>query len=85
MEDKLKEVTGEINNLKEAKAKQENKNTNMELIAEVVGYFLEHLEFLLLGSPNPLKRADYFSLIFTQTPTYQELVSGTPQLALISS
>lgn len=78
---KLKEVTIEIQDLEESKEKQEDKNVNMELVSEVVGYFLEHMEFLLLGSPNPLKRATYFGLVFTQTPTYQELVSGTPKLA----
>ena len=81
MEDKLKEITTEMNDLRQTQAKQNNKNVNMEMVSEVVGYFLEHLEFLLLGSPYPLKRASYFGLVFTQTPTYQELVSRTPKLA----
>lgn len=81
MEDKLKEITGEIQDLEESKLKQGHKNTNMEMVVEVVGYFLEHFEFLLLGSPNRLKRAAYFGLVFTQAPTYQELVSRTPKLA----
>ncbi len=81
IEDKLKEVVAQIKDLEETKTKQVDKNTNMDMVAEVVGYFLEHLEFLLLGSPNPLKRAAYFGLLFTQTPTYQELVSRTARLA----
>ena len=81
MEDKLKEITSDINDLRQAQAKQDNKNINMEMISEVVGYFLEHHDFLLLGSPNRLKRASYFGLVFTQTPTYQELVSRTTKLA----
>ena len=44
-------------------------------------YFLEHLEELVLGSPNPLKRAAYFGLLFDQTPTYEELLFRTPKLA----
>ena len=81
MEDKIKEITGEIRDLEDAKLKQGTKNTNMEMVAEVVGYFLEHFDYLLLGSPNRLKKATYFGLVFSQTPTYQELVSRTPKLA----
>ncbi len=81
IEKKLKAVTTEIKDLKEAREKKEDKNINMELVMEIVVNFLEHLEFLLLGSPNPLKRAAYFGLVFAETPTYQELVSGTPKLA----
>ncbi|MBU1000473.1 hypothetical protein KKE78_03715 [Patescibacteria group bacterium] len=80
-EEKLKEVTKEINELSENRAKQADQNVNMEIILAVVGEFLENLSFLLLGSSNPLKRAAYFGLIFEQTPTYQDLISGTAQLA----
>ncbi len=81
MEDKLKEIDNEIKQLNKHKAKQEDTNINMEIILAVVGEYLENLEFLLLGSPNPLKRAAYFGVIFTQTPTYQDLLSGNVQLA----
>ncbi len=53
----------------------------MKVIMEYIGYFLEHLDDLLIHSANPLKRAEYFSLIFNQLPTYEELSLGTPQLA----
>lgn len=81
MEENLKEVTKEINELSGTKAEQEDKNVNMEIVLAVVGDFLENLTFLLLGSSNPLKRAAYFGLLFTQTPTYQDLISGTASLA----
>ncbi len=45
-----------------------------------IEYFLEHIEELLLGSPDPLKRAAYFGILFTQAPTYNDLLFGTPQL-----
>lgn len=81
MEDKLKEVTNEIKQLSKHKAKQEDENVNMEIILAIVGEFLENLEFLLLGSPNPLKRAAYFGVLFEQLPTYQDLLSGNIRLA----
>ena len=81
MEDKLKEVTDQIKLLKKSKTEQEDVNINMEIVLAIVGEFLENLTFLLLGSPNPLKRAAYFGLIFEETPTYQDLISGTVRLA----
>lgn len=54
---------------------------NMENVMEHIGYFLEHLEELLIDTANPLKRAAFFGLIFDTMPTYQDLISGTPKLA----
>lgn len=61
--------------------KKEVLGINMENVMEHVGYFLEHLEELLIDQANPLKRAAFFGLIFDSMPTYQELTSGTPKLA----
>lgn len=41
---------------------------------------MEHLGVLVIGSPDPLDRAAYFGMLFTETPTYQQLVNGTPKL-----
>jgi site-specific DNA recombinase len=81
MEDKLKEVTNEIKQLNKTKTEQEDTNVNMEIILAIIGEFLENLEFLLLGGANPLKRAAYFGILFEQTPTYQDLLSGNVHLA----
>lgn len=48
---------------------------------EHIGYFLEHLEELLIDTANPLKKAAFFGLIFDHMPNYTELTSGTPKLA----
>ena len=81
MEDKLKEITKEITQLSKGKAEQEDINTSMEIVLAIVGEFLENLEFLLLESPNPLKRAAYFGVLFEETPTYTDLLSGNVRLA----
>ena len=52
----------------------------MEVIMDNIEYYLASLENLLLGSPNPLKRAAYFGVLFQVAPTYQELISGTAKL-----
>jgi len=69
--------------IKELEKQREVKDSdyiNMELILDKVGNFLEHLDDLLLAGSNPLKNAAYFAVLFQKAPTYQELVSGTPQL-----
>jgi len=51
---------------------------------ENVGYFLEHLEELVVGCTDPLKKACLmFGLIFEQTPTYKELLFGNPQITTV--
>ncbi len=81
IEEELVKTEKEIRNLQTSKVENKEKDVNMERVMEFVGYFLEHLEELILGGSNLLKRADYFGLIFEKPPTYEELVSGTPKLA----
>jgi len=54
---------------------------DMDNVMEYIGYFMEHLEELLIDTTNPLKRAAFFGLIFDSPPTYANLTSGTPKLA----
>ncbi len=83
MEADLVKAEAEIQQLEQEKAnkKSTGNNINMEVVMEHIGYFLEHLEELLIDTANPLKRAAFFGLIFDEMPTYQDLVSGTPKLA----
>jgi hypothetical protein len=81
MESKLNDIIIQLKKLEKTKAEKADNEFNMEIVSEIVGYYLEHLEELILGSRNPLKRAAYFGLVFEEAPTYQELISGTPQLA----
>ena len=47
------------------------------MVMKYLRYFLEHMQNLLIDSPDPVARASYFGLLFDSAPTYQELVSGT--------
>lgn len=69
-----------ISQLKLEKEKKESEYINMEVIMDNINYFLEHMEDLLLGSPEPLQKAAYFGILFKKAPTYQELKFGTPEL-----
>ncbi|MFC1711171.1 recombinase family protein [Patescibacteria group bacterium] len=81
MEKDLVKTEKEINHLQTSKVNNKVKDVNMKRVMGFVGFFLEHLEELILQSSKPLKRAEYFSLLFEKAPTYKELVSGTPKLA----
>ena len=83
IEEDLIEVENEIQQLEEQQKKTPEKLIDMDIVMDNIKYFLEHLEELLLYQSKPLKKAEYFSLLFEQPPTYAELVSGTPKLAPI--
>ncbi|MCH7951923.1 recombinase family protein [Patescibacteria group bacterium] len=80
MEEDLVRTEAEMKRLEKGK-QQQDESVDMEIVMDNIGYFLEHLEELVLGSKKPLKRAEYFGLVFDDTPTYEDLVSGTPELA----
>ena len=61
--------------------KSDEKSVNMGNVMEHIGYFLEHIDELLIDQANPLKRAAFFGLIFDSMPTYADLTSGTTKLA----
>ena len=82
VEEDLVKIDGEISGLLTEKQKAIIKEpTNMELVMKYIKYFLEHMEELLLQGDNPETRASYFRVLFHKAPTYEELVSGTLDLA----
>ena len=58
----------------------EFKQIDLRMVINRVIYFLEHLDKGLLGIADPVKRAAVWSSVFKETPTYEDLVSGTPVL-----
>ena len=54
---------------------------SIEIVIKYAKYFLQHIDELILHQSNPLKRADFFSVIFDQTPTYAEISSVTSEIA----
>lgn len=81
VEDELVKIEKEIKSLENQKTTADEEIVNMEIVMDNVSYFLEHLEELLLGGSDLLKRAAYFGLLFDEAPTYNDLVFGTPKLA----
>ena len=69
--------------LKSTRDVKEDQQVDAQVTINYANYFMEHLEDLLLGGPNPLQNAALFGLLFDETPTYQELINGTPKLACL--
>lgn len=81
IEDDIDKLLLEKANLIQNRDKKEEEQIDVQLLINHCKYFMEHLENLLLQGPDPLKNATLFGLIFAKTPTYDELVNGTPQLS----
>ena len=81
MEEELERVSAELAQAIPQRDNTEDIEVELETLLNHCKYYVEHLEDLLLGSPNLLQNAAFFGLIFDTPPTYDELKSGTPQLA----
>lgn len=72
----------EIKSLESEKEKTvQKKPTDMGVVMTYIQYFLEHMEELLIQGSDPVSKASYFGVLFNKAPTYQEILSGTPNLA----
>ena len=80
MESEVVKAEQQISKLMEEKEKVVG-SYDMKLVMAYIKYFLEHMEELLLSGSDPLLQASYFGVLFDKAPTYQEIFSGTPQLA----
>lgn len=85
MEEDLVKLEDEINALANQKAQRNaDKPTDFGVVMKYIKYFLEHLDYLLLKQIDPVKKANFFGLIFNQAPTYAEIVSGTQNIASLT-
>ena len=84
MEKDLIAIEGQIADLlveKEKTKTKTSKPTDMRVIMTYIKYFLEHMQYLLLEQSNPINKAGHFGVLFDKAPTYQEILSGTQDLA----
>ncbi len=81
MEEEIDRVELEIAQATSNRDETEDIEIDLQTLLNHCKYYVEHLEDLLLGSPNPIQNAAFFGLVFDTPPTYDELKSGTPNLA----
>ena len=80
-EAKIEEIDKQIEEAQGERNKKEHEEVDVQRLMKTAGYLMEHLEILLLESPDPFKRAILFSLAFDGLPTYEELRNGTARLS----
>jgi site-specific DNA recombinase len=78
MEEDIVRIENQINELVAQKQKEvKEKGIDIKTIMAYIRYFLEHLDYLLLKQIDPIKKAGFFGVLFSQVPTFQDLLIGT--------
>ncbi len=84
MEEDLVKLEQEIKSLDTKREEEAAKETvDLPTMLTYVKYFMEHLKDLLIDHCNPVKRAQYFGVIFDEVATFQEIKDGTPEIEKI--
>ncbi|NCU38609.1 hypothetical protein EOL96_06170, partial [Candidatus Saccharibacteria bacterium] len=80
IEEELMRIEGQIDQLKYQKTTLKVKQpVEIEDLIRYTKYFFEHLDLLLLQQSNPIAKANFFSLIFNNAPSFSDLDIRTPE------
>ena len=80
IEEEIVRVENEVENLEYEKSQiKVEKPLEIEDIMRYTRYFFEHLDLLILQQSNQQAKANFFSLIFTETPSFKDLSFRTPE------
>src|SRR5690606_34874823 len=80
IEEEIVRNENEIENLQYKKSQIKIvKPLEIKDIMRYARYFFEHLDILLLQQSNPVAKANFFSLIFKESPTFADLQVRTPE------
>ena len=81
LEEDYEKLDTQIKEARKIRVVKEDEEVKMKARVRYAGYFMEHLDELLLDEANPDKQRQLFGLVFEEIPNYDQLVSGTPKLA----
>jgi hypothetical protein len=85
MEGDLVAIENKISKLKdEREEKTAHESVNMEQVVGRVKYFLENLDKLLIKQIDPVKKAQFFGVLFDRIPTYEEIKTRNTNNALLT-
>lgn len=80
LEEDLMKIEEEITKLVDEKEqKQAKQPLSFDIVLQYAKYFLQHMDYLLLQQIDPIKKADFFGVLFTKTPSYAEIASVTKE------
>ena len=85
MEEDLMKVEAQIASLSSQKEiAMSEKPTDIKVVLGYIKYFVAHLDYLLLKQIDPLKKANFFGVLFKMAPTYNDLICGTQTIDQIT-
>ncbi len=82
IEERIDELEVQIKNAENQRNEIEITEKNVKSYIRYVKYVMEHLSEVLLDTGDLNVQTILFSLVFEQTPTYIEILNGTPKLSL---
>ncbi|MGH7246441.1 MAG: hypothetical protein ACREGI_05940, partial [Candidatus Levyibacteriota bacterium] len=80
LEEDIETLEAEKKELIKNRNKKEKLSFDLQKAINQAKYLLEHPEELILGASDPIQGAALFGLLFKETPTYEDLIAGTPKL-----
>jgi len=81
MEEDLMKVEDQITNLSSTKeVAMKEKPTDIGVIFAYLKFYVAHLDYLLLKQIDPLKKANFFGVLFRMAPNYNDLICGTQNI-----
>ena len=85
MEEDLMKIEDEISTLtSELEENKASEPISFEIVMKYAKFFLQHIDYLLLQQSDPIKKADFFSVLFDKVPTYEEISSVTADFGEIT-
>ncbi|QQG47958.1 MAG: recombinase family protein [Candidatus Woesebacteria bacterium] len=83
VEEKIEELEHKIQESRSIRDKKEESEQDIKTKLKYARHLVEHPSELLINEPDMFRQQQLFELTFERTPTYAELVSGTPKLTPI--
>ncbi len=85
MEEDIMKLQADIAELEQQKLEEKKEEpTDLKVIMAYVKYFVKHLDYLLLKQIDPLKKANFFGVLFNMAPVYSDLTCETPEIRKIT-
>ena len=83
LEKDIEELENQILKSKEQKENNPLCETDIRSFIKYTRYLMEHHEEMLLKEDNPMIRKQLMALVFDESPTYFEILSGTPKISFL--
>ncbi len=83
LERDVERLIKEIKDAREVRSSLEINEEDIEAFIKEVEYIMEHPSELLLDATNTTQQKAMFAFVFSELPTYDEILSGTPKLRWI--